>query len=87
MNVVQGVEPYESAFRNTLPDIKSGPTVAARWRARRELMAFMRENVLDFFARWPHLRDDFVELLHDLRDRGRGGPTYQANIAAMLEVL
>jgi hypothetical protein len=81
---VRGVEPYESAFQNALLDIIHGPTAKIRWEGRRAWMAFMREHVADYLARWPWDAEDLLEMLEHQEACGRGRPSYREDLAAVL---
>lgn len=83
---VQGMEPFESVFRNTLNDMKYGSTLAIRWQARREWMAFMREHVVEYLTRLPELREDLIEMLDWILERGIGRRSYLEDVAAVLAV-
>jgi hypothetical protein len=86
MSGVQGVEPYESVFKNTLPDMRYGTTATVRWRARREWMAFMRIHVTDYLSLWPHLRDDLVAMCEAILEHGMGRPSYLEDVTAVLAI-
>jgi hypothetical protein len=85
LETVRDVDRFHSVFANTLPDMVS-KTIgsAARWRARRAWMAFMRENVVEFTQRWPDLTSDLIEMLMEIVGSGRGGDAYQDNARATL---
>ncbi len=85
LETVRDVDRFHSVFANTLPDMVS-KTIgsAARWRARRAWMAFMRENVMEFTQRWPDLTSDLIEMLMEIVGSGRGGDAYQDNARATL---
>ncbi len=84
MATVRGVEPYESVFQNTVFDIFLGQTAKIRWEGRCAWMAFMREHMADYLARWPWDAEKLLEVLERQEAGGRGPQSYREDLAAVL---
>ena len=85
--IVGYVEPFHSVFVNTMPAMISlALSSEARWTARKEWMAFMRENVVEFLQRWPDLKEDLIEMLESTLAKGIGPSSYLTDTAATLDV-
>ena len=85
LEAVKDVDKFHSVFVNTFTDMTNMKSSGKeRWRARREWMAFMAENVEEFGQRWPDLVSDLMTQMMDILGRGKGGETYLANARTVL---
>jgi len=87
LETVRDVEKFHNVFVNTLPDMVAKTSPAARWRARKTWMAFMRENAVEFGQRWPELIPDFIDMMLEVLSKGRGGEIYLGNAQSILSAL
>lgn len=84
---VIGKEPYETAFRR-VADTMMDPATSKKEKqaARREWLAFMRANVLEYLTLWPDHRDHLVEFLEHFTTTKKLRPQTLADANDILEI-